>query len=534
MRRTLPILVIILFFAFIYLFRLDRYPTNFSRDEASVAYNAYSVLKTGLDEWGQIPIFNFKGPGDYPPSLILYTTIPSIFIFGLNQFASRLPTAIFALLSFFPTYIFVKKISQNHLLAFLCSSLILITPTFIINGRSASEVIFAYFFTLHTLNSFLDRRHKITIVFAFLTLLSYLSTRLTLPLLLISLTLIYPQYRLRSSYLMIGLVCFLAAGLTFFSQGNTRFQNVSLLNQPIAQTVNVLSEQDGLSFNHLALSRLFHNKLTQLSKNFINNYMAYLNTDFLFLSGGFPTRFKISNVGLLLLIEAPFLLVGLITSHRQNRSIFYLMLLFWIISILPASVTFEYTPNLRRSFFLIFPSTFFIAYGLYQFSLTALKITRFHLGRIGIIAVCLLFCLNFAYVADQFVVHTEFDFAFRRTSDYLQFLEFLNQNQAKYPQIFFTSHADNPYIFLAFYNALDPRLLQQQALFRPDNFIDKEWQLGNITFVADDCPYGLAKGALYVGKGQVCIQDPLMQPKINLVNSFTSPATPIYDVYTDR
>ena len=63
-------------------------------DEASIGYNAYSLLQTGRDEYGKIFPLIFKSFGDYKPGVYIYLTIPFIAIFGLTELSVRLPSII--------------------------------------------------------------------------------------------------------------------------------------------------------------------------------------------------------------------------------------------------------------------------------------------------------------------------------------------------------------------------------------------------------------------------------------------------------
>ena len=79
---------------FLRLFRLDRYPAGFTPDEAAQGYSAYSILKTGKDEWGKPFPLNLRSFGDFKPPLQTYLIIPSVFLLGLNELAVRLPNAL--------------------------------------------------------------------------------------------------------------------------------------------------------------------------------------------------------------------------------------------------------------------------------------------------------------------------------------------------------------------------------------------------------------------------------------------------------
>lgn len=108
---------------------LDKYPPAVSWDEVSHGYNAYSILTTGADEWGKkFPIFNFRAYGDYPLTLNLYTTIPSIAAFGLNEFSIRFPHAILGVLTVIATYFLGMGVTKRKSVSLLAALLVAIEP----------------------------------------------------------------------------------------------------------------------------------------------------------------------------------------------------------------------------------------------------------------------------------------------------------------------------------------------------------------------------------------------------------------------
>src|SRR3990167_6493140 len=94
------LLILILVFATVLrLWKLGSIPPHLAPDEASLGYNAYSILKTGRDEYGKFLPFVFKSFGDYKPGLYIYTTVLSVAILGLTEFAVRFPSALAGILS---------------------------------------------------------------------------------------------------------------------------------------------------------------------------------------------------------------------------------------------------------------------------------------------------------------------------------------------------------------------------------------------------------------------------------------------------
>src|SRR3989338_5818120 len=106
------ILIVIIFIAAVLRFyKLGSVPPSLYWDEASLGYNAYSILKTARDEYGKfMPLTNFAAFGDYKPPGYIYATVPSIAIFGLNEFAIRFPSAFFGVLTVLLTYFLAKKL----------------------------------------------------------------------------------------------------------------------------------------------------------------------------------------------------------------------------------------------------------------------------------------------------------------------------------------------------------------------------------------------------------------------------------------
>ena len=110
MTKYLIYLILALAF-FLRFYRLDSNPSSLYWEEAALGYDAYSILKTGKDFHGNfLPLVAFESFGDYKPSLYFYAAVPSIAIFGLNEFAVRFPSALFGTLTVLLVYFLGLKI----------------------------------------------------------------------------------------------------------------------------------------------------------------------------------------------------------------------------------------------------------------------------------------------------------------------------------------------------------------------------------------------------------------------------------------
>src|SRR3989344_4753279 len=120
MKKHLPIILILLLAAALRFIQLGKNPPGLYWDEVSLGYNAYSILKTGKDEHGEfLPLARFKAFGDYKPPGYIYATVPSIALFGLNEFAVRFPSALAGVFMVWLTYLLIKELFSNHKLAAL-------------------------------------------------------------------------------------------------------------------------------------------------------------------------------------------------------------------------------------------------------------------------------------------------------------------------------------------------------------------------------------------------------------------------------
>src|SRR3990170_4092898 len=107
--KKLTILSLIFLLGFVLrIYKLNVRPLGFTWDEAALGYNAYSLLHTGRDEYGQLAPVVFKSFGDYKPGLYIYFTVPAVALLGLNEFATRLPSAVFGTLLLPVLFIFAK------------------------------------------------------------------------------------------------------------------------------------------------------------------------------------------------------------------------------------------------------------------------------------------------------------------------------------------------------------------------------------------------------------------------------------------
>ena len=133
---------------FLRIYKLETAPAGATVDEANFGYIAYSLLQTGKDEHGVKSPLVFKAFGDQKMPLQAYLLMPSVATFGLNNFATRFPSAFFGSLSVILIY-FLCRNYKISILAGVCASLFwAISPITFILSRFAYESNIALTFFL--------------------------------------------------------------------------------------------------------------------------------------------------------------------------------------------------------------------------------------------------------------------------------------------------------------------------------------------------------------------------------------------------
>ena len=146
----LSIFLIVIFFSALFLrtVKLSDYPVGFQIDEASLGYNAYSILLTGKSEAGvRLPLY-IDTFGDNRPTGYNYFDVPFIALFGLTIFATRLPGALNGAFSIFPLFLLSYVLFKDKKISLLASFFLSISPWGVVLSRASAETVIALFFIL--------------------------------------------------------------------------------------------------------------------------------------------------------------------------------------------------------------------------------------------------------------------------------------------------------------------------------------------------------------------------------------------------
>jgi len=382
MKGKFPILllIIVILAACLRLIALTWNPASLNWDEVSHGYNAYSILKTGKDEWGQFfPLTNFRAYGDYPLPLNLYITIPFVSLLGLNELSIRLPHAILGILTVVATYLLAFGVTKKKKLSLLVSCLTAVGPWYLFTSRFVLQSNLSVFLLISAMAAFFNREKKryllpLSVFLLGLSLFSYHTTRIFSPMLLILMLVIYrkdlakivKKDKVVSAILSFIVVLFFLPLPFILSkpEARARSQQVFLINEAAVNKIVEARQSSNLS---PLVTRLIYNRPIYFVREFSKNYFNYFSPDFLFLKGGTQYQFSIPGRGLLYLVNLPFFYLGLlflVRKAKEGKKEYKFILIWLLLAPIPASITLEKFAVLRSTPMLPLPE-FITALGLF-------------------------------------------------------------------------------------------------------------------------------------------------------------------------
>jgi len=465
-KKTFFILTIITFIGlFLHFYKIDKVPPCINADEAAFAYNSYSILKTGKDEFGTPFPLRFKSFSDYKMPVLVYLNVPFIFFFGLDTLSIKLINAFFLFL--FPSviYFFTFYLFKNKAVGILSSLLLVLSWGVQSMTRQLHEafltsffiVCASYFFILvRDKNRFLDRVFFILSIF--LALFSYQSARI-FALFFAFLVIFYLiKRKISLSFVFSFLIVFLVFFLTDIVYQPRRVYNLFFLNNPgLSLRINELRGEGGL--------RIFYNKLTLGLKERVFEYLKYFSPQFLVIEGDQNYRFGYPNfLSIITPVEYIFFFIGLYYLFKNKEKNRYYILGLMFISPVAGCLTWDET-SLSRTFFIIIPILIIAAYGVLNFvgNLKNRKIFS---------------VLAFIFLSYIFFLFYNWDFYLNHypkkavsiydwQCGYKELVAYIKNHYHKFNKFYITKEGGPPYIFLLFFLKYPPQKYQKQANTSP-------------------------------------------------------------------
>lgn len=465
-----PVALLILIFLLSFLlrfYRISEIPPSLNWDEISHGYNAYSILLTGHDEWGEfLPLTNFRAYGDYPLPLSMYLMMPVISLVGLNEFTVRLPSAFLGSLMALIVYLLTVQFLKRTSLAFLAAFLVSLSPWNLLTSRQAVQAIPAIFFLSLGLwlliNGFLKKRLDATIggtIAIGLSAYTYHNTRILSPLILLLVIFIYRKIllvhkKILMVIIIISCIFFLPLIPVVFSpEGRARANWVGILDQGAINDINELRGNTDLPH---PFSQLIYNKATYFTWRATINYLGYFSPVFLGFEGGTQYQFSIPHFGVIYPIELPFFYLGLIIlvlSYTRLESEKKFILAWLLIAPVPAAITRDSFQVLRS--LVMMPAVYIIialGFGCCVDFLKKRKILQKIFIGTFLIFLIIFFIRYFHNL--WFSYPKEYSFAWQY--GYKQAVKYIGNNFSNYSKVVMTKKYGEPHEFLLFYLKYDP------------------------------------------------------------------------------
>jgi 4-amino-4-deoxy-L-arabinose transferase-like glycosyltransferase len=434
-------------------YRLSSAPPSISWDEAAVGYNAWSILHWGKDEWGKTMPLVFKSFEDDKHPVHIYLTVPTIAVFGLNEFGVRASSALFGVLNVAIIFFLARKIFSNSWAGLLASLILATSPYNIHFSRFNHELNFAIFFFMlgyYLILKGLEKNNYLLILgFASLglDLLAYQSAEVVVPPLILLIIILHFKDLVKIKKYFLGSILAFSffVGLLLIEPallGGARLKQTSSAED---RTIQAITQK----------------------------YLTHFSYNYLFVQGDINPRLS-SQTGTFYKVDIIFLALGtvaLIWGLFKGKKEYLIVLAWALLAPIPSSVTAE-APHAARAMFMTGSWHLIAALGMYTiintFKNKYIKLTV-SLVIIGVLGVSL-----YRYMQNYFGDYNK-RYAIEWQYGMKQIVEFVKVHP-EYDEVYMTTERQEPYIFYLF-NLRTPlptylkTVKYNQTLSRPANTV---------------------------------------------------------------
>ncbi len=479
-------------------YMLGKAPAGLYLDEAGQGYSAYSILKTGKDEFGKSFPIVFRSFIDFKTPVYIYLVVPLIPIFGLTTFTVRFPSFIFSIITIPVLYLLIRQFSDkkndfnNWLTAIFSTIILAISPWHILFGRTNFECNVALLFFLCGCLFFFKSLKKpyllmFSALFFAIAIPSYHAQRIVTPLMCLVLFIRYRATLVSKShlkYLIIGAVIGFLISLPTLSIANTpgflaRASGLNIFSHSRQNPAGYIDNYAGI------LSPIINGSWFLSVQEFAALYVSYFSPRNLFVLGDSGPRSSFPEIATLFIWQFPFLLIGIykLVKNKDMSDFKYFVLSFLLISPIPASLTRDPYSTIR-SLQMVIPLTIITAIGIVEV-FNFLKSKRYKLVFLLVFLGIIVYSLGRLYssviILNEYYRGIHWNYGWEQASNIIQ-----NKLDKNIPIIVDNSR-DEPYIQLAFFLKYDPVKYQQENFEVPldeyytNLYRDKNKKIGNIT-----------------------------------------------------
>ncbi len=436
---------ILLIAIFVRFYQLENIPAGLHGDAASQGYNAFSILHTGKDKYGESFPILFRSLGSYQPPLYTYLTIIPVSLFGNTVFSARFISAFCGVSLVVVTFLFINQffnIKKKNILAYIGALTVALVPWSVFFSRLTVEANLGLLLFVTSMLFFVLSLKRIYL-FPVACFILGLSTHAYYSERLISIIFI-PVFILFYRKILFQNKRFILLGLGIFA----------LLQIPhilILQTGALTRRFDQVSY----IDNQSTNNIISMIKVFISNFFVYYSPKNLFFDSDTSLGRTMPGLSVFYSWFLIPLFIGIryLLKNRlsQSGNLIWLLL---IITPIPAGLTGDFFYPLRTLDFL-WAMTLVISVGIFHiFNIIKIKAAKIFLSFLLIIySSCLLYISYF--VLFKYEKSSYYGYA------YIKLIEKLAEYKNK-EVVIDTARDSGIGIRMAYLLKYDPNNLQQQ------------------------------------------------------------------------
>lgn len=467
MKKTILLTLIVLLGGALRFWDLSAFPVQLDHDEVSQLYDTRSIVETGKDIYGNVLPLAFTSTGDYKVGHYIYISTIFYRIFGMREITIRLPAAFFGSLTVLAVFLFILELSGNWWMAFASALMIAITPSEIFYSRKSFENVIGVnldFWGLYFLVKSLKSKTRLWLLLGGLALALamyiYTAQTIIIPLLIIFFVLLYKNSKLtkRDIVWLFLTMTILIMPLVYITATNAgiRFRANSVF---ITQDPNLGG-----------LINLTHNTVKSYLDFITTRYLNQFNPIYLFANGLDLTDQGLIGSGPLLLIQLPFLVLGLLFLLRSKELNKASQLLIGIVAIamVPSAITFEKVSP-HRAMLVFAVMSIISGFGLYWFY-NYLQKVRPYISWIMLFATIVAILLNLVYFVFIYTVGYPFEKSHKLQYPFKQVSQYILSQYPNFTQIVWDpKYGDvapivgvGAHYYLAYYGNYSPAKFQKE------------------------------------------------------------------------
>lgn len=427
--------------SFVRLFAIGKFPNALNVDEASSGYDAFSLMKWGIDRGGNsYPVYLYAW-GSGQSVLYSYLMIPVIAVTGLTEYGIRLPMAITGVISLYVFYYLIKNIFDNKKYGIIATAFFAICPWHIMKSRWGMEC-----------NIFPD-----LILLASLLLVLGLKKKKTGLQVLAFVVLAISSYSYGTSYLFLPVFVLGTLGYLIYKKELTVKKSIIYLLVMFVLCIPIIVYifintfgLEQITIGKVTIPKLLVNRYDEVStvfsgnifENCVNNLLETLRI--LILQNDKLEWNAIPQYGLFYLISIVFFVIGLracVKKYKENN--FNQIMNIWMIS---AIVLCAFcVANINRINIIMIPCVYYIVVGLFEF------LTKYKKLMVCVVVIYAVLFIEFmySYVNKDYNKYYTFTSGVEDVVDYCKSLDVDN--------IYCKYSFKEPFMYFMFYGQEDVR-----------------------------------------------------------------------------